>query len=186
MLRYRISGIPDELSQTARETLRSPQYGHPAHVETATGYGPCRQCLRTFREGVEERILFTYQPFASPALPAPGPIFIHREPCSKYDDLSFPEELRSIPLVLEGYGQAGRLVYQQPVGNRRVEEVLEESTADGQVEYLHLRNAEAGCFIARVEPVLACDERTGLPIRAASYRSPYLTPRRDSNPRFGD
>ena len=157
MVRYRISGIPDEVSQAARETLRSPQYGHPAHVETATGYGPCRQCLRTFREGEEERILFTYQPFSSPALPSPGPVFIHRKPCDRYDDVSFPEGLRPIPLVLESYGEAGVLLDQQWLGKRRVEEVLQERLGDGRVKYLHLRNAEAGCFIARIEPVSVGD-----------------------------
>jgi hypothetical protein len=40
MIRYRISGIPERLAQRVRSTLRSPQYGHPAYVETATGYGP--------------------------------------------------------------------------------------------------------------------------------------------------
>ena len=157
MLRYRIFGIPDAVSQTARDTLRSPQYGHPAHVETATGYGPCRQCLRPFREGEEERILFTYQPFSSPALPAPGPVFIHREPCERFDDFSFPEELRPIPLVLESYGEAGTLLDQQRRGERRIEDMLEEALVDRRVKYLHLRNAEAGCFIARIEPVSAGD-----------------------------
>jgi hypothetical protein len=157
MTRYRISGIPELLAKQARSTLRSPQYGHPAHVETATGYGPCRQCLRTFREGEEERLLFTYQPFNAPALPAPGPVFIHREHCERYDDLSFPETLRAIPLAVESYGTAGTLLEQRRVGVRRVEEVLQEELADPRVEYLHLRNAEAGCFIARIEPVFTCD-----------------------------
>jgi hypothetical protein len=154
MLRYRISGIPESLAQAVRSTLRSPQYGHPAHVETATGYGPCRQCLRTFEEGKEERILFTYQPFVSPALPAPGPVFIHRHSCSSYNRFEFPEELRSIPLVIESYGAEGTLLEQRRVGDSPVESVLEDRMADGRVDYLHLRNGEAGCFIARVEPVI--------------------------------
>jgi hypothetical protein len=158
MLRYRVSGIPERLAQTVRSTLYSPQYGHPAHVEIATGYGPCRQCLKTFNQGQEERILFTYQPFVSPgALPAPGPVFIHREACRQYDELRFPEELRAIPLVLESYGERGMLLNQQRVGERTVEDVIEEQLAEPRVEYLHVRNAEAGCFIARVQPVFACD-----------------------------
>ena len=157
MIRFRISGIPESLGQEARSTLRSPQYGHPAHVETASGYGPCRQCLRTFREGEEERILFTYQPFDSPALPAPGPVFIHRESCERYDGLGFPEDLRTIPLAVESYSPAGTLVEQRRIGERPAEEVFQEELADPRVEYLHLRNAEAGCFIARIQPVFACD-----------------------------
>ena len=114
MLRYRVSGISEQLAQTVRSTLQSPQYGHPAHVEVASGYGPCRQCLKTFNQGQEERILFTFQPFVSPgALPAPGPVFIHREACRQYDELRFPEELRSVPLVLESYGERGMLLRQE-------------------------------------------------------------------------
>ena len=158
MLRYRVSGISEGLAQTVHSTLCSPQYGHPAHVEIAAGYGPCRQCLKTFDQGQEERILFTYQPFVSPgALPAPGPVFIHREACRQYDELRFPEELRAIPLVLESYGERGILLDQQRVGGRTVEDVIEEQLVEPRVEYLHVRNAEAGCFIARVQPVFACD-----------------------------
>jgi hypothetical protein len=113
--------------------------------------------LRTFREGEEQRLLFTYQPFNAPALPAPGPVFIHRETCDRYDELGFPEDLRSIPLAVEGYSPAGTLVELRLVGDQQVEEVLQEELADPRVEYLHLRNAEAGCFIARVEPVFACE-----------------------------
>lgn len=153
MRRYRISGISESLAETVRSTLRSPQYGHPAHVETAAGAGPCRQCLKPFREGEEQRILFTYQPFPSPALPAPGPVFIHRDSCERYDELGFPEELRRIPLVLEGYDVGGMLLSQRRVGEMPVEDLLKEQLAEPGVEYLHLRNAEAGCFIARVQPV---------------------------------
>ncbi len=71
MSAYRIQGIPESIATAARRSMKSPQYGHPAHVETATGYGPCRLCLQTFRVGADTRLLFTYQPFTDPAaLPA--------------------------------------------------------------------------------------------------------------------
>jgi hypothetical protein len=158
MLRYRISGLDNETAEEVRTTLRSPQYGHPAHVETATGYGPCRVCLDTFEEGRDERILFTYQPFQDPeALPAPGPVFIHRRRCSRYDDLAFPAELGSLPLALDSYGKGGLLVSRDRVGEQLVDDVVRRQLSDPKVEYLHLRNAEAGCFIARIDRVFACD-----------------------------
>jgi hypothetical protein len=61
--KFNIRAIPDQISSTARNTRKSPQYGHPAHVEVASGTGPCRQCLQTFDVGKENRILFTYNPF---------------------------------------------------------------------------------------------------------------------------
>jgi hypothetical protein len=152
MHRYRIQGIPDSVAAAARTALRSPQYGHPAHVEVATGYGPCRLCLQTFTVGTDERLLFTYQPFTDPgALPAPGPVFIHRAPCERYDDGGLPEALRPLPLVIEGYGAAGTLLAQRRVGNARFEDVLEVVFELPGAQYAHLRNAEAGCFIARID-----------------------------------
>lgn len=149
---FRYLGIPEVLASEVRATLRSPQYGHPAHREAAQGLGPCRSCLRTFVLGQEQRILFTYQPFQDPgSLPAPGPVFIHAEPCQRYDGLEFPADWSSLPLVLEGYGTGGRLVAQERVGPTPPEAVLSRLFAIGGVEYVHARNGEAGCFMARVE-----------------------------------
>ena len=90
-LTYRVITLAPEVSQAVRQTLLSPGYGHPAHVEMARSRGPCRSCLATFREGEEERILFTYNPFASTSgIPAPGPVFIHRDPCSPYQGNGSP------------------------------------------------------------------------------------------------
>jgi hypothetical protein len=152
MPRYRVHGIPDEVAAVVRSDLRAPHYGHPAHAEIATGYGPCRLCLQTFAVGTDERLLFTYQPFTDPeALPAPGPVFIHREPCERYDALGFPEALRPLPLVVEGYGEAGELLRRRRVGTTSIDAVLDEVLSLADTRYAHLRNGEAGCFIARVE-----------------------------------
>jgi hypothetical protein len=149
---YRIRGIPDSIAGAARRSMRSPQYGHPVHAEIASGYGPCRLCLQTFQVGTEERLLFTYQPFTdSAALPAPGPVFIHRRPCGRYDGHELPEALRPLPLALEGYGGRGVLLVQRRVGDMRFETALESVFEAGDVQYAHLRNAEAGCFIARID-----------------------------------
>lgn len=149
---YRVHGIPLAVANTVRDTLRAPQYGHPAHVEVATGYGPCRLCLQTFTVGQEERLLFTYQPFADEAaLPAPGPVFIHHQPCERYDAPEVPEALRPLPLVVEAYGDAGALLLQRRVGEDSVDAVLAHAFGFADTRYAHLRNGEAGCFIARVD-----------------------------------
>jgi hypothetical protein len=149
---YRIQGIPVSIAAVAKESMKSPQYGHPIHAEMATGYGPCRLCLETFQVGSDERLLFTYQPFTDPAaLPAPGPVFIHRAHCERYDGPVLPEALRPLPLALDAYGIDGVLVVQRRVGTSPFEAVLESVFELGEVQYAHLRNAEAGCFIARID-----------------------------------
>lgn len=156
MRTYRIQGIPDSIAAAARESMRSPQYGHPAHAEVAAGYGPCRQCLQTFQVGGEERLLFTYQPFHDPeALPAPGPVFIHRTPCARYDGPELPPALRAVPLALEGYGPSGLPLVQRRIGTLTFEAALREVFAPDEVRYAHIRNLEAGCFIARVDRQVA-------------------------------
>jgi hypothetical protein len=48
---FRVMAMRQSTADKVRSTMRSPGYGHPASVEVATGYGPCRLCLRTFRIG---------------------------------------------------------------------------------------------------------------------------------------
>jgi hypothetical protein len=149
---FHFYGISNDVANEVRETMRAPQYGHPAHRELARGYGPCRLCLRTFEIGKDERILFTYQPFHEPgSLPAPGPVFIHADHCPRYDSFELPPDFRALPLVVEGYRAGGQLVAQERVGDRVPEEVLARVFDESTPDYVHLRNGEAGCFMAKVD-----------------------------------
>lgn len=149
---FRIVPIAPDVAARVRAELRSPQYGHPATVEVAGGYGPCRQCLRTFRVGDDERILFTYNPIAAGSgLPQPGPIFIHKEGCDPFAAAGVPPDLRTLPLFLEGFGRGSWLVRREPVDADAMESDIAALLRDPAIEHVLLRNAEAGCFIARVE-----------------------------------
>jgi hypothetical protein len=152
MPQFRYVGIPPALADEVRATMRSPQYSHPAFRDRAKGYGPCRLCLRTFAVGEEDRLLFTYQPHREPeALPQPGPVFIHAEPCAHYDAFEPPSDFRTLPLVVEGYRATGWIVAQEPVTSDPVEDVVARMFERPEVNHVHLRNREAGCFMARVE-----------------------------------
>jgi len=147
-----IHAIPEEISRAARSTLKSPQYGHPAHLELAGGTGPCRQCLRTFDVGKERRILFTYNPFDGlDPYPSPGPIFVHEEACATYaSSRKFPDSLRQLPLVFEGYGGDRWVVSREKVEDGVVEEAIARIFNEPTVEYIHVRHGQAGCFIAHI------------------------------------
>ena len=149
---YDVIAIPENLAQKVRTTLKAPGYGHPAHVEAASGYGPCRLCLKKFREGEEDRILFTYDPFRGlDSYPSPGPVFIHRDGCPAYEDEGFPTELRDLPLTLEAYGPDRWIVARERVADGEVDAAIGRLLAREEVGYIHVRNTEAGCYIARVE-----------------------------------
>jgi len=153
MTPYRVVAIPQAVADSVRTTRSSPGYGHPAHAEVATGYGPCRLCLRDFRVGEERRILFTYDPFAgSEALPLPGPVFIHEAPCRRHgEDAGFPEDLRGRPLTLNAYARGRRLLAQEYLGDGGAEAGIESLLARPEVDYIHVRDTRAGCYDLRIE-----------------------------------
>lgn len=150
MNEYRVVALPQQTVDEVRNSLRAPGYGHPAHVERASGYGPCRLCLDPFKTGEEERVLFTYNPFPKPAMPCPGPIFVHKAPCSRYEDSGFPPRLLELPLTLEAYDHSGLAMLRLNVTSDP-DGALEEVFSRPQVAHAHIRNTEAGCFIARIE-----------------------------------
>lgn len=153
MQSYRVVAVGDRIANAVRKTLRSPGYGHPAHTEMATGYGPCRQCLRTFTVGSERRILFTYDPFyGKESLPLPGPVFIHEKDCERYpEDGGFPVEMLFHRLTLNAYARGRRLIAQKYVSNGVVEPELERLLGDCDVEYIHVRDTDAGCYDFLIE-----------------------------------
>jgi hypothetical protein len=152
-MKFKVIPISSEIAEKARRSLVSPQYKSlKAFVDVATGYGPCRRCLKTFRQGEEERLFFTYNAFEGLAdLPHPGPVFIHHEKCPEFGEDIFPPELRDLPMLFEAYDRSGHMVTRKKAVSEDIENQLTELLLAQSVEYLHIRNSEAGCFIARIE-----------------------------------
>jgi hypothetical protein len=149
---FTVRGIPQEVADEVRRTYVAPGYGHPAHREVARGTGPCRCCLRTFVPGVDRRLLFTYRPRADESsLMAPGPIFIHAEYCEAYAGAGFPEGLRSLPIAFEARAGESRVPGLTRANGADAEREITNLLERGDTDWLHLRHAEAGCFIARVD-----------------------------------
>jgi len=150
---FRVAAIPTKIAELVRSTMRSPGYGHPVHVEVATGYGPCRHCLRDFQVGRDRRILFTYDPFHGiERLPLPGPIFIHKDSCERFPEAAgFPADLRSHRLTVVAYGDGRRLIAEEYVDNGEVEPLIARLLQQVEVKYLHVRDTEAGCYDLRIE-----------------------------------
>jgi hypothetical protein len=150
---YRVVAVGDRITDVVRKTLVSPGYGHPAHTEVAKGYGPCRQCLRTFSVGQDRRILFTYDSFyGRENLPLPGPVFIHENYCERYpDDGGFPVDMLSHKLTLNAYARGRRLVAQSYVSNGLIEPELQRLLGQADVAYIHVRDTDAGCYDFSIE-----------------------------------
>ena len=119
----------------------------------ATGYGPCRQCLRTFAVGKDRRILFTYDAFhGKEDLPLPGPVFIHEHDCERYpEDGGFPTDMLSHRLTFNAYASGRRLISQRYVSNGLIEPELQRLLQDREVAYIHVRDTDAGCYDFSIE-----------------------------------
>jgi hypothetical protein len=148
----KVVGLPTEVANEVRSTLKAPKYGFPAHVETATDAAPCRHCLKTFVAGKDRRILFTYDRFYGvESLPQPGPIYVHADDCERYDSAEFPEELRSSPRTLEAYAHGRKLVGTGYVADGKYEDAIEKLFASPESAYIQVNSTTAGCFTFRIQ-----------------------------------
>jgi hypothetical protein len=151
-MEYFVRGVPQHIADEVRRTHRSPGYGHPAHAELAGGTGPCRCCLRPFVPGVDRRLLFTYRPPGrDETLTAPGPVFIHEDHCEAWSGEAFPKALRMLPLALEARAARGRVTALSTPTGDCIDTHIQDLFGRAGAQWLHVRHAEAGCFIATVE-----------------------------------
>jgi hypothetical protein len=153
MASFRILAIPTTVAESVRATGKSPRYNHPVHIEVAKGYGPCRHCLHAFHIGQEKRTLFTYDSFDGiESLPLPGPVFIHSDGCERYpEDGGYPEDLKAHPAVLNVYAKGPRLLDQVFAAPGEAEQRIVNLLIDSSVDYIEVRDRNAGCFDFRVE-----------------------------------
>lgn len=163
MTPFRVIAIPTEVAVQVRTSRKAPRYGHPAHTEIATGYGPCRHCLRTFHVGVEPRILFTYDPFdGMEQVPLPGPIFIHEASCERYpEENGYPDDLLNHTAVLNAYAKGQRLVAQLHVDDAGHNAAVHQLLQHAEVDYIEVRDKEAGCYDFRIERVQGVEPASG-------------------------
>ena len=81
------------------------------HVSDGDG-NPCRHCLTEIAAG-EPMLVLAWRPFPSLQPYAElGPIFLHAEPCSRWDGAGVPAMLLGWErLLIRGYGHDDRIVY---------------------------------------------------------------------------
>jgi hypothetical protein len=159
MSHFKIVPLPEAYATHIR-TTRQDDFGHEVIEQMATGYGPCRVSLQPFTPGEDKRLLLAYSPFAlRNAFNQPGPIFISASEVAAYTDVHrFPTAIKNdkkhFPLTFIGYSKDQQMVHTELLGNADADEVIRKIfTGRPDVEYLHARNAEAGCFICKIERV---------------------------------
>ena len=121
-------------------------------VDEAHSY-PCRRCLRDAEPG-EQVVLLSYDPFADEAATPyrqPGPIFVHAGPCAYEPTGPLPDQLTRRVLSVRSFGDDHMMRGGVVVQGSELREVAEHLLDDVAVAYLHVHNAGAGCFAARID-----------------------------------
>jgi hypothetical protein len=157
MANFRIVPISESYAANIRAN-NTDDFGRAVKEMVATGKGPCRVSLQPFSVGKDMRLLLSHSPFEiDNAFNQPGPIFIHKKEVKAYQDIyRFPPEIKedkeSFPLSLIGYSNNQQMVFTKLVGDDDVDILIEKIfNEESGVAYLHARNAEACCFICKIE-----------------------------------
>ena len=124
------------------------------HISDGDGM-PCRHCLRNIEAG-EPYLILAYRPFPRPQPYAElGPIFLHAEPCPRFEDSSDtpPILTTSERYLIRGYGRDDRIVYGsgKVVPREALAEKAEETFHDPSIAYIHVRSASNNCYQCRIE-----------------------------------
>jgi hypothetical protein len=159
MNKFKIVPLSKAFAQKIK-TEMVDSFENPVIEQLASGLGPCRVSLKPFVKGIDKRLLFKHSPFEiENAYNQSGPIFINSKDVDEYSDVHhFPPEIKankqSFPLSLIGYNQDQMMVLSKLVGNNDVDELIVEIfNQHPEVEYLHARNAQACCYICKIERV---------------------------------
>ena len=147
---FRIAPLRTEVAESARRTATAGQPDHKKVVADSPHAYPCRHCLRWAEPG-ETMILFPYQSIpADHPYAESGPIFVHQEPCERYETVeTYPAAFRD-GRVVRGYNGRSEIITAQ-VPNGDVETVLEMMLANPEISFLHVRSMTHGCFTMKVE-----------------------------------
>ena len=161
MKNYKIVPLSKAFAQRIR-LLMVDDFGHAVTEKVAAGAGPCRVSLKPFRTGVDKRLLLSHSPFeTNNAYNQPGPVFINSEEVEEYSDVyRFPPEIKadkiSFPLSFIGYDEEQQMALSRLVGDFDIDTLIEKNfDTRADIDYLHVRNSEACCFICKIERLVS-------------------------------
>jgi hypothetical protein len=147
---FRIVPLPTNVADEARHKAKSGAADHTVvKVDSATGY-PCRHCLRWAQPG-EHVILFPYAsiPPGNPYSET-GPIFVHADPCERYDATGeYPADFRD-GRVFRAYDANYNMIDAEIANGNDPEVVIEKLLRNSKTQFVDARSVTRGCFTFRI------------------------------------
>jgi len=130
--------------------------GNPLHHKIADHPAPCRHCLAESQIGAP--VLLGSYHFGRPhgVYWTPSPIFLHAEPCERFERADIvPEIVRHRLVSVRVYDADDMCIYAlgDVCDGTDVERLLDRALADHRTDYVNIHTARPGCFLCRVERV---------------------------------
>ena len=153
MSTLRIEGIPHE--HAARLWGGGLDWNGQAPLRRIAegGANPCRHCLGLIAEG-SPKLVFGYRPFeALQPYAETGPVFLHAEPCTRYEGDRLPDWFAFLdPALVRGYGADDWIRYDSArvVRGAEITAACEAILSAPSVAYVHVRS-KFNCFQCRVD-----------------------------------
>ena len=148
---FRIVPLATEVAEGARRAAAAGARDHVALTTDSPDSYPCRHCLRWANPG-ERVILFTYAS-VPPGHPysETGPIFVHAEPCERYDAIhEYPTDFRN-GRVLRAYDADYNMIDAVVVNGSEPEAAIEKLFENRETNFVQARSVTRGCYTFKIE-----------------------------------
>src|SRR5213080_5290059 len=148
---FRIVPLPTEVAEEARHVAESGAADHAViKVDSPIGY-PCRHCLRWAQPG-ERVILFSYTSIpAGHPYSEIGPIFVHAEPCERYNAThEYPEDLRR-GRAFRAYNTSYDMIDAEVANVNEPEAIVEKLLQNPETAFVDARSVTRGCYTFRIQ-----------------------------------
>jgi hypothetical protein len=150
---FRIVPLATEVVEGARRAAATGVSDHVMLTADSPNSYPCRHCLHWANPG-ERVILFTYAS-VPPGHPysETGPIFVHVEPCERYDAIhQYPPDFRN-GRVFRAYDADYNMIDAVVVNGSEPEVVIEKLFENPETKFLQARSVTRGCYTFGVERI---------------------------------
>ena len=149
---YRMVPLSTEVADAARRGLAAGASDHALMTRDAPNGYPCRHCLQ-WAEAGEQLILFPFAAVDHGPYRETGPIFVHAEPCTRYENTySYPAEFRN-GRVIRGYDERKFIIDARIVNGEGPETAIDDLLQNPRAAFLHVRSVGYGCYTMGVERV---------------------------------
>lgn len=143
---FEIVPLEGDIAEAARRAAANGNIGYALlTADSENGY-PCRHCLRFANPG-ERLVLFTYASIPpGHSYSEAGPIFVHAEPCQRYNHPSkYPEQFRN-GRVFRAYNERFDMIDAIVANGTEPEAVIENLFRNPETAFVQARSVTRGCY----------------------------------------